>query len=98
MRTEFFMSSPGHQALDDSGKSQLQIPRSSSPRKRGYGRLGMTRINKGLAARLKPSPFKARYELDFFRGLLKHRQPPIVTHLVTVTVLILPVLDCEYEW
>jgi len=32
----------------------MQIPRSSSPRQRGYGRLGMTR--KWLAARLKRCP------------------------------------------
>jgi len=42
-----------------------QIPRSPSPRKRGSGRLGMTK-GKDLAVRLKPHPFKAKSKSAFF--------------------------------
>jgi len=38
-------------------KSGQQIPRSSSPRKRGYGRLGMTRV-KDLSGSAKAEPFQ----------------------------------------
>jgi hypothetical protein len=38
-------------------ENKLHIPRSSSPRQRGYGRLGMTK-GWGMAARLKSCPPK----------------------------------------
>jgi len=44
----------------------------SSPRKRGYGRLGMTRIE-DFAARLKPRPFKTRAKVEFFSSLREAR-------------------------
>jgi len=46
----------------------MQIPRSSSPRKRAYGRLGMTKME-DLAARLKARPFKAPCDFESFRSL-----------------------------
>ena len=52
-RTKSGIESVGEAAKQAAEKvHELQIPRSSLPRKRGYGRLGMTRI-KDLAARLK---------------------------------------------
>jgi hypothetical protein len=46
---------------------------SSSPRKRSYGRLGMTNI-RDLTARLKPSPFKSRAGSEFFSSLFSDAQ------------------------
>ena len=55
--------------LELSKMLEMQIPRASSPRKRGYGRLGMTKLEE-LTARLKPRPFEALGETQFFKKLL----------------------------